>query len=104
MGLAKLSRVNTSLDDLVDDLLVSAAALAYFFGVRRLQPRQLSIGDVSLALPRRVPFHMCGDCRVVVQTESKLDPYAGPPRPHPRTTDEYEAAHDLPPGEKKKPN
>jgi ferredoxin len=47
---------------------------------------------------------MCGDCRVIVQTESKLDPYAGAPRPHPRTTDEYEAAHDLPPAEKKKPN
>ena len=47
---------------------------------------------------------MCGDCRVIVQTESKLDPYAGSPRPHPRTTDEYEAAHDLPPAEKKKPN
>ena len=47
---------------------------------------------------------MCGDCRVIVQTESKLDPYAGAPRPHPRTTDEHEAAHDLPPAEKKKPN
>ncbi|HEY7609329.1 MAG TPA: 4Fe-4S dicluster domain-containing protein [Alphaproteobacteria bacterium] len=47
---------------------------------------------------------MCGDCRVIVQTESKLDPYAGAPRPHPRTTDEYEAAHDLPPRDKKKPN
>ena len=33
-----------------------------------------------------------------------IDPYAGPPRPFPRTTDEYEAVHDLPPGEKKKLN
>ena len=44
-------------------------------------------------------LRMCGDCRVIAQTESKLDPYAGAPRPHPRTTDEYEAAHDLPPGQ-----
>ena len=49
-------------------------------------------------------LRMCADCRIIVQSESKLDPYAGPPRPHPRTTDEYEAVHDLPPGEKKKPN
>ncbi|MCW5770291.1 MAG: 4Fe-4S binding protein [Rhodospirillaceae bacterium] len=47
-------------------------------------------------------LRMCGDCRVIVQTESKLDPYAGAPRPFPRTTDEYEASHDLPPGEDKK--
>jgi ferredoxin len=45
-------------------------------------------------------LRMCADCRVIVQTESTLDPYAGPPRPYPRTTDEYEAAHDLPPGKK----
>jgi ferredoxin len=32
---------------------------------------------------------MCGDCRVVAQTEVELDPYAGPARPAPRTTDDY---------------
>jgi hypothetical protein len=32
---------------------------------------------------------MCGDCRVVAQSRSELDPYAGPPRPVPRTTDDY---------------
>ncbi|MGH7003505.1 MAG: 4Fe-4S dicluster domain-containing protein, partial [Alphaproteobacteria bacterium] len=47
-------------------------------------------------------LRMCADCRIIVQTESALDPYAGPPRPFPRTTDEYEAARDLPPAEKKK--
>jgi len=49
---------------------------------------------------------MCADCRAIAQNESKIDPYAGAPRPFPRTTDEYEAVHDLPPAEKKdeKPN
>jgi ferredoxin len=34
---------------------------------------------------------MCGDCRIVAQTESALDPYAGPPRPVMRTSDDYRA-------------
>jgi ferredoxin len=32
---------------------------------------------------------MCEDCRVVAVTEDALDPYAAPPRPHPRTTEDY---------------
>lgn len=32
---------------------------------------------------------MCGDCRIIVQSESKIDPYAGAPRPEIRTTDDY---------------
>ncbi|MFQ6018859.1 MAG: hypothetical protein ACE5KF_11780, partial [Kiloniellaceae bacterium] len=32
---------------------------------------------------------MCDDCRVVVQFERPDDPFAGPPRPVPRTTDDY---------------
>lgn len=32
---------------------------------------------------------MCADCRVVVQSEVAIDPYAGPPRPAVRTTDDY---------------
>ena len=32
---------------------------------------------------------MCADCRVIAQTESTLDPYAGPPRPLTRTSDDY---------------
>ncbi|RMD60608.1 MAG: 4Fe-4S ferredoxin, partial [Alphaproteobacteria bacterium] len=32
---------------------------------------------------------MCDDCRVVVQFESGNDPFAGPPRPTPRSTDDY---------------
>jgi len=34
-------------------------------------------------------IRMCGDCRVVAQTRHSLDPYAGPPRPTTRTTDDY---------------
>ena len=32
---------------------------------------------------------MCEDCRVIAISEQELDPYAGPPRPKPRTTDDY---------------
>ncbi|MFQ5954987.1 MAG: 4Fe-4S binding protein [Kiloniellales bacterium] len=32
---------------------------------------------------------MCDDCRVIVQFERPDDPLAGPPRPLPRTTDDY---------------
>ena len=34
-------------------------------------------------------IRMCGDCRVIAQTRTSLDPYAGPPRPPTRTTDDY---------------
>jgi ferredoxin len=32
---------------------------------------------------------MCGDCRVIVQFNAPDDPFAGPPRPAIRTTDDY---------------
>jgi len=32
---------------------------------------------------------MCDDCRVIAVTEAGLDPYAAPPRPRVRTTDDY---------------
>jgi ferredoxin len=32
---------------------------------------------------------MCEDCRVIAITEQELDPYTGPPRPKPRTTEDY---------------
>jgi ferredoxin len=32
---------------------------------------------------------MCDDCRVAVVTEEGFDPYGAPPRPRPRTTDDY---------------
>ncbi|MEK9968758.1 MAG: 4Fe-4S binding protein [Ferrovibrio sp.] len=34
-------------------------------------------------------MRMCADCRIIVQSESKIDPYAGAPRPDVRTTDDY---------------
>jgi ferredoxin len=33
---------------------------------------------------------MCADCRVIAQTESDLDPYAGPGLPKPKTVDDYQ--------------
>ena len=32
---------------------------------------------------------MCEDCRIIVATEEGFDPYGAPPRPAPRTTDDY---------------
>ncbi len=32
---------------------------------------------------------MCDDCRVIVQFDAPDAPMAGPPRPAPRTTDDY---------------
>ncbi len=32
---------------------------------------------------------MCEDCRVIVVTEENLDPYGAPPRPAPKTTEDY---------------
>ncbi len=34
-------------------------------------------------------IRMCGDCRMVAQARVGLDPYAGPPRPRTRTTEDY---------------
>ena len=34
-------------------------------------------------------IYMCGDCRVIAQSEATLDPYAGPERPKTITTEDY---------------
>jgi ferredoxin len=34
-------------------------------------------------------MRMCADCRVIAQSESKLDPYSGPPRPPVQTTEDF---------------
>jgi ferredoxin len=38
---------------------------------------------------RLAVIKMCEDCRVISITEQELDPYAGPPRPKVRTTEDY---------------
>lgn len=40
-------------------------------------------------------MRMCADCRIIVQSENKLDPYAGAPRPDVRTTDDYLAERAM---------
>ena len=32
---------------------------------------------------------MCADCRVIAMSEEKFDPFGAPPRPNPRTTEDY---------------
>jgi len=34
-------------------------------------------------------IRMCADCRVIAHARTRIDPYAGPPRPPTRTTDDY---------------
>jgi len=34
-------------------------------------------------------IRMCADCRVIAMSEEKFDPFAAPPRPAPRTTEDY---------------
>jgi ferredoxin len=34
-------------------------------------------------------IRMCEDCRVIAITEQEFDPYGAPPRPRPRTTEDY---------------
>ena len=48
---------------------------------------------------------MCEDCRVIAQFETGDDPFAGPARPAPRTTEDYlldreRDAGDAPPKDK----
>lgn len=40
-------------------------------------------------------IRMCEDCRLVAQAETALDPFAGPPPPTPRTTDDYVRERQL---------
>ncbi len=40
-------------------------------------------------------IRMCDECRLIVQTENAIDPFAGPPRPVPRTTEDELRARDL---------
>ena len=40
-------------------------------------------------------IRMCDECRMIVQSEAAIDPFAGPPRPPIRTTDEELRLRDL---------
>lgn len=41
-------------------------------------------------------IQMCGECRVLVQIKDRSgDPFAGPPRPRPRTTEDYLRERDA---------
>jgi ferredoxin len=40
---------------------------------------------------------MCADCRVTAMTEENFDPFAAPPRPRPRTTEDYLRERELKP-------
>ena len=40
-------------------------------------------------------LRMCGDCRIVAQTQSAMDPYAGPARPAVRMPEDYVANKPL---------
>jgi ferredoxin len=39
--------------------------------------------------PRLALLRMCEDCRAIAITEQEFDPHAAPPRPRPRTSEDY---------------
>jgi ferredoxin len=40
-------------------------------------------------------MRMCADCRLIAQTENAIDPFAGPSRPVPRTTEDYVREREI---------
>jgi len=53
--------------------------------VAKLQGKHWMYGENAMVDRLR----MCADCRVIVQSQSAVDPYAGAPRPTARTTEDY---------------
>ncbi|MCW5730851.1 MAG: 4Fe-4S binding protein [Alphaproteobacteria bacterium] len=53
--------------------------------IAKLEGRHWMYADGKLVERLR----MCADCRIIVQSEQAIDPYAGAPRPEVRTTDDY---------------
>ncbi|PHK95157.1 4Fe-4S ferredoxin [Pseudoroseomonas rhizosphaerae] len=69
-------------------------ACARTFGTRasidRVKARLRAGGHWMFADPARLAMlDLCEDCRVSAATGSGIDPYAGAPRPRPRTTEDY---------------
>lgn len=54
--------------------------------IARLEGKHWMYGSGSEIADR---MRMCADCRIIAQSENKMDPYAGAPRPAVRTTDDY---------------
>jgi ferredoxin len=64
------------------------------FGVRsqveRVTQKLAGMNHWMFADPKRLRvLRLCEDCRVLEATESALDPYAGPPRPVTKTTEDW---------------
>lgn len=59
--------------------------------IEKLQGKHSMFPDAS-AIER---VRMCGDCRIIAQSENAIDPYAGPARPGIRTADDYAAEATL---------
>jgi ferredoxin len=64
------------------------------FGVKSTIERVVAALEGKHWMYQRAPsrlamIKMCEDCRVAVVTEDAFDPYGAPPRPKPRTTDDY---------------
>ena len=58
--------------------------------VERVKAKLAASGHWMFQDPARLAaLDLCEDCRVVEATEGGLDPYAGPPRPVPKTTEDY---------------
>ena len=58
--------------------------------IERVKAKLVADGHWMFADPRRLAvLEMCEDCRAVEATTAGMDPYAGPPRPPTRTTEDW---------------
>jgi hypothetical protein len=58
--------------------------------VERVKAKLLAAGHWMFTDPKRLEIlELCEDCRVIEATVGGVDPFAGPPRPLVRTTEDY---------------
>ena len=58
--------------------------------IERVKAKLAASGHWMFQDPARLAvLELCEDCRVVEATEGGLDPYAGPPRPVTKTTEDW---------------
>jgi hypothetical protein len=69
---------------------VCAKAFGICSSIDRVKAKLTASGHWMFADPARLAvLEMCEDCRAVAATQSQVDPYAGPPRPAVKTTEDW---------------
>ncbi|MFZ4409645.1 MAG: 4Fe-4S dicluster domain-containing protein, partial [Paracraurococcus sp.] len=69
---------------------VCAKAFGTRSSIDRVKAKLTASGHWMFADPARLAvLEMCEDCRAIAATQSQVDPYAGPPRPAVKTTEDW---------------